>query len=200
LYKDYSRKSIFLTFNVISRCNAFSNIVESQNVKTMRKFIKLLAPVIAGILVILGILKVGELVKDLLTANYSFNPSDMGNIIFYYLLIPLALVPALLIQWLIIQPIIKKLEIKPTFWRLRLMHYIILLSFMAATFVGYIFWRKTELWNDVIVAFFTSLVMFFIYFVITVLLSKGIDQFEINQKNDKQHENSYHDDESSTKI
>jgi hypothetical protein len=200
LYKDYSRKSIFLTLNVIPRCNALCNIVEFQNVKTMQKFLKLLAPVITGILVILGILKVGELVKDLLTANYSFNPTDMGNIVFYYLLIPLTLVPALLIQWLIIQPIIKKLEIKPTFWRLRLMHYIILLSFLAATFVGYIFWRKTELWNDVIAAFITSLVLFFIYFIITVLLSKGIDQFKINLTNEKHHENSNHDGEPSTKI
>lgn len=33
-----------------------------------------------------------------------------------------------------------------------------------------------------------------------VLLSKGIDQFEIHLQNDKQHENANHDDESSTKI
>lgn len=185
---------------MIFRCDNLYNIVESQNVKTMYKFLKILAPVITGILVILGILKVGELAKDLLTANYSFNPTDMGNMVLFYFLIPLAFVPALLIQWLIIQPIIKKLEFKPTFWRLRLMHYIILLSFMAATLVGYIFWRKTELWNDVIKAFITSLVLFFIYFIITVLLSKGIDHLKINKKDDKQHENSNQDGESSTKI
>lgn len=163
----------------------------------MRKLLKLLFPVIIGILVILGILKVGELVKDLLTANYSFNPSDMGDVIFYYLLIPLAILPALLIQLLIIQPIIRKFQIKPTFWRLRLMHYIILFSCIAASVVGYIFWRKTEVWLDVIVAFAVSLVLFFIYFITTVLLSKGIDQFEIHLQNDKQHENAKHDDESS---
>lgn len=185
---------------MIPECNLLFNIVAFQNVKKMRKLLKLFFPVITGILVMMGILKVGELVKDLLTANYSFNPSDMGDIIFYYLLIPVTILPALIIQLLIIQPIIKKLEHKPTFWRLRLMHYIILFSCIGAAVIGYIFWRKTELWLDVIAAAITSFILFFIYFIITVLLSKGIDQFEIHFKNDKQGGNDNHDDESSTKI
>lgn len=161
----------------------------------MRKLLKLLFPVITGILVILGILKVGELVSDFVTSNFSFNPTDMGDVIFYYLLIPIAVLPALLIQLLIIQPIIKKFEIKPTFWRLRLMHYIILFSIIAAAFVGYIFWRKTGIVTDVIIAGITSFLLFFIYFIITVLLSKGIDQFEVHQQNEKQHETTLHNDE-----
>ena len=151
----------------------------------MRKLLKLFFPVITGILVMLGILKVGELAKDMMTANFSFNASDMGDIMFYYLLVPITIIPALLIQLLIIQPIIKKLEHKPTFWRLRLMHYIILFSCIAAAAIGYIFWRKTEVWLDVIVAVITSFALFFIYFIITVLLSKGIDQFEIHFEKDK---------------
>lgn len=166
----------------------------------MRKFFKLLIPVITGILAILGILKVDDLIKDMLAANFNFNPSDMGNIVFYYVLFPVALLLALLIHWIIILPIIRKLDIKPTFWRLRLMHYIILISIIAASVVGYIFWRKTELYYDVILAVITSFVLFFVYFIITVLLSKGIDHFDIKQKNINPHENSNPDDVSSFKI
>jgi small-conductance mechanosensitive channel len=185
---------------MISGCKLLFNIAVSQNVKKMRKLLKLFFPVITGILVMLGILKVGELIKDMADANFSFNPTDMGNIIFYYLLIPVTIIPALIIQLLIIQPIIKKLEHKPTFWRLRLMHYIILFSCIAAAAIGYIFWRKTELWLDVIAAVITSFVLFFIYFIITVLLSKGIDQFEIHFDKDKQHGNPSNDIGDSTKI
>jgi hypothetical protein len=150
----------------------------------MRKFFKLLIPVITGVLAILGILKVDDLIKDMITANFNFNTSDMGNIVFYYVLIPVALLLALLIHWIFILPIIRKLDVKPTFWRLKLMHYIILISLVASALVGYIFWRKTESVNDVIVAVITSFLLFFVYFIITVLLSKGIDHFDdvLNEK------------------
>jgi nucleoside recognition membrane protein YjiH len=144
----------------------------------MRKFFKLLIPVITGVLAILGILKVDDLIKDMISANFNFNTSDMGNIVFYYVLIPVALLLALIIHWIFILPVIRKLDVKPTFWRLRLMHYIILISFMASAIVGYIFWRKTESVNDVVVAVITSFLLFFVYFIITVLLSKGIDHFD----------------------
>ena len=166
----------------------------------MRKFFKLLIPVITGILVILGILKVEDLIKDMLSANFNFNSSDMGNIVFYYVLFPVAFILALLIHWIIILPIIRKLDIKPTFWRLRLMHYIILISIIASAIVGYIFWRKTQLYNDVVLAVITSFVMFFVYFVITVLLSKGIDHFDNKQKNIKPHENTISEEDPSTKM
>jgi len=166
----------------------------------MRKFFKLLIPVITGILVILGILKVEDLIKDMLSANFNFNSSDMGNIVFYYVLFPVAFILALLIHWIIILPIIRKLDIKPTFWRLRLMHYIILISIIASAIVGYIFWRKTQLYNDVVLAVITSFVMFFVYFVITVLLSKGIDHFDNKQKNIKLHENTISEEDPSTKM
>jgi len=166
----------------------------------MRKFFKLLIPVITGILVILGILKVEDLIKDMLSANFNFNSSDMGNIVFYYVLFPVAFILALLIHWIIILPIIRKLDIKPTFWRLRLMHYIILISIIASAIVGYIFWRKTQLYNDVVLAVITSFVMFFVYFVITVLLSKGIDHFDNKQKNIKLHENTISEEDPSTRM
>ena len=185
---------------MIPGCELLFNIAVVQNVNKMRKLLKLFFPVLTGILVMLGILKVGELVKDMADANFSFNPSDMGDIMFYYLLIPVTIIPALMIQVLIIEPIIKKLEHKPTFWRLRLMHYIILFSCIAAGAIGYIFWRKTEVWLDVIVAAITSFVLFFIYFIVTVLLTKGIDQFEIHFEKDKQNGNGTNDHESSTKI
>jgi hypothetical protein len=65
------------------------------------------------------------------------------------------------------------------------MHYIILISLVASALVGYIFWRKTESVNDVVVAVITSFLLFFVYFIITVLLSKGIDHFDdkLNEKN-----------------
>ena len=166
----------------------------------MRKFFKLLFPVIAGILVILGILKVEDLIKDMLAANFNFNSSDMGNIVFYYVLFPVALILALFIQWIIILPIIRKLDTKPTFWRLKLMHYIILISIIASGIVGYIFWRKTELYSDVVLAVITSFVLFFVYFVITVLLSKGIDHFDNHQKNINQQENTNPDEDPSSRI
>lgn len=166
----------------------------------MRKLLKLLIPVITGILVILGILKVDDLIKDMLAANFNFNTTDMGNIVFYYVLFPVALLLALIIHWIIILPIIKKFDAKPTFWRLRLMHYIILISLIAAAVVGYIFWRKTELYYDVVLAVITSFVLFFVYFIITVLLSKGIDHFDIKQKDSYLHESPNHDDKSSSKI
>ena len=166
----------------------------------MRKFFKLLIPVIIGILVILGILKVEDLIKDMMAANFNFNSSDMGNIVFYYVLFPVALILALLIHWIIILPIIRKLDIKPTFWRLRLMHYIILISIIASAIVGYIFWRKTQLYYDVVLAVITSFVMFFVYFVITVLLSKGIDHFDNRQKNINPHENINPEDDPSTRM
>ena len=164
----------------------------------MRKFFKLLFPVITGILTILGILKVDDLIKDMVNANFNFNPADMGNVIFYYVLIPLALLLALLIHWIIILPVIRKLDVKPTFWRLRLMHYIILISILASAVVGYIFWRKTEQISDVILAVITSFVLFFVYFIITALLSKGIDHFDILQNENKSNSNS--DSDSSSKM
>lgn len=166
----------------------------------MRKFFKLLIPVIIGILVLLGILKVDDLIKDMMAANFNFNASDMGNIVFYYVLFPVALILALLIHWIIILPIIRKLDTKPTFWRMRLMHYIILISMIASGIVGYIFWRKTQIYSDVVLAVITSFVLFFVYFVITVLLSKGIDHFDDRQKNINKHEISDHDDDLSTKM
>ena len=162
----------------------------------MRKFFKLLFPVITGILVILGILKVDDLIKDMIAANFNFNTSDMGNIVFYYVLIPVALLLALLIHWMFILPIIRKLDVKPTFWRLRLMHYTILISLIAAAVVGYIFWRKTESINEVVLAVITSFILFFLYFIITILLSKGIDHFDNKFRN----ENRDHNDDSSPKI
>ena len=166
----------------------------------MRKSFKLLFPVITGILVILGILKVDDLIKDMLNANFNFNPTDMGNVIFYYVLIPVALLLALLIHWIIILPVIRKLDVKPTFWRLRLMHYIILISIIAAAVVGYIFWRKTEQFSDVVLAVITSFVLFFIYFIITALLSKGIDHFDIKKKENNPNENSNSDNASFPKM
>src|ERR1035437_1308280 len=166
----------------------------------MRKFLKLLIPVIIGILVLLGILKVDDLIKDMMAANFNFNASDMGNIVFYYVLFPVALILALLIHWIIILPIIRKLDTKPTFWRLRLMHYILLISIIASGIVGYIFWRKTQLYSDVALAVITSFVLFFVYFVITALLSKGIDHFDDNQKNIKTPEHLNPEEEPSSKM
>ena len=154
----------------------------------MRKIFKLLIPVITGILAILGILKVDDLIKDMINANFNFNPSEMGNIVFYYVLIPVALILALIIHWIVILPIIRKLDTRPTFWRLRLMHYIILISVLASGAVGYIFWRKTQLVPDVILAVITSFILFFSYFIITVLLTKGIDHFSEIQKINKSSE------------
>jgi hypothetical protein len=166
----------------------------------MRKIFKLLIPVITGILAILGILKVDDLIKDLLTANFNFNTTDMGNVVFYYVLIPVALLLALLIHWIIILPVIRKLDTRPTFWRLRLMHYIFLISIAAASIVGYIFWRKTQLIPDVIVAVITSFIMFFVYFIITVLLSKGIDHFSDIQKINKSSEDLNQNDQPTPKM
>jgi glucan phosphoethanolaminetransferase (alkaline phosphatase superfamily) len=166
----------------------------------MRKFFKLLFPVITGILVILGILKVDDLIKDMIAANFNFNTSDMGNIVFYYVLIPVALLLALLIHWIFILPVIRKLDVKPTFWRLRLMHYIILISIIAAAVVGYIFWRKTESINDVVLAVITSFILFFVYFIITVLLSKGIDHFDNKLKDNNVYETPKPDDNLTSKI
>jgi hypothetical protein len=166
----------------------------------MRKFFKLLFPVITGILVLLGILKVDDLIKDMMNANFNFNSSDMGNIVFYYVLFPVALILALFIHWIIILPIIRKLDTRPTFWRLKLMHYIILISMIASGIVGYIFWRKTQLYSDMLLAVITSFVLFFIYFVITVLLSKGIDHFDDHQKNIKTPEHLNPEEEPSSKM
>jgi hypothetical protein len=166
----------------------------------MRKFFKLLMPVIIGILVLLGILKVDDLIKDMMAANFNFNSSDMGNIVFYYVLFPVALILALLIHWIVILPIIRKLDTRPTFWRLRLMHYILLISVIASGIVGYIFWRKTQLYSDVVLSVITSFVLFFVYFVITVLLSKGIDHFDDHQKNIKTPEHLNPEEEPSSKM
>jgi len=166
----------------------------------MRKFFKLLIPVIIGILVLLGILKVDDLIKDMMSANFNFNASDMGNIVFYYVLFPVALILALLIHWIVILPVIRKLDSKPTFWRLRLMHYILLISIIASGIVGYIFWRKTQLYSDVILAVITSFILFFVYFVITVLLSKGIDHFDDQHKKTKTLEHLNPEEEPSSKM
>jgi len=166
----------------------------------MRKFIKLLLPVIIGILVILGILKVDDLIKDIIASNFNFTTTDMGNVVFYYVLFPAALIFALLIHWIIILPIIRKFDTRPTFWRLRLMHYIILISIISSAVVGYIFWRKTENYDQVIVAVITSLILFFIYFIITALLSKGIDQFDNKKLKSKLHENTHPEEDIDSKI
>ena len=166
----------------------------------MRKFFKLLMPVFTGILVLLGILKVEDLVKDLMTANFNFNTTDMGNVVFYYVLFPVALVIALIIHWILILPIIRKLDAKPTFWRLRLMHYIVLISVIASGVVGYIFWRKTEEVVQVFLAVITSFMLFFVYFIITVLLAKGIDHFDIKEKKPEAQEDPSHDDDFAPKI
>ncbi|MDP4290589.1 MAG: hypothetical protein Q8908_05870 [Bacteroidota bacterium] len=166
----------------------------------MRKFFKLLLPVITGILVVLGILKVEDLIKDLLTANYNFESTDMADVVFYYLLFPVALILAFLIHWIIILPVIRKLDVKPTFWRLRLMHYIILISFVVACGVGYIFWRITGIYAKVILAVITSFVLFFVYFIITVLLTKGIDHFDNPQKKAHLQEDSKPDEDRPSKI
>ena len=166
----------------------------------MRKFLKLLFPVITGILVLLGILKVDDLIKDMMAANFNFNASDMGNIVFYYVLFPVALILALFIHWIVILPIIRKLDTKPTFWRLRLMHYILLISVIASGIVGYIFWRKTQIYSDVLLAVITSFVLFFVYFVITVLLSKGIDHFEDRHKKITSTENSIPEEDPASKM
>ena len=166
----------------------------------MRKLFKLLLPVFTGILVILGILKVEDLAKDMMTANFNFNTTDMGNVVFYYVLFPIAFVIALFIHWIVILPIIRKLDTKPTFWRLRLMHYIALISVIASGIVGYIFWRKTELVVDVFLAVITSFMLFFAYFIITVLLAKGIDHFDIKEKKSEPNESSNTIDEFSSKM
>ena len=165
----------------------------------MRKFFKLLIPVFTGILVLLGILKVEDLIKDLMNANFNFNTTDMGNVVFYYVLFPVALVIALFLHWIIILPIIRKLDTKPTFWRLRLMHYIVIISVIASGVVGYIFWRKTESIKDVFIAVITAFMLFFVYFIITVLLAKGIDHFDIKEKKGNPTDGSEPGDDISTK-
>jgi ABC-type uncharacterized transport system permease subunit len=80
------------------------------------------------------------------------------------------------------------------------MHYIILISIIAAAVVGYIFWRKTESINDVVLAVITSFILFFVYFIITVLLSKGIDHFDNKLKDNNVYETPKPDDNLTSKI
>lgn len=148
----------------------------------MYKILRLLVPVLTGILVILGIFKTDELIRDMATSNYSLNTSDMANILFYYLIIPLAFLFSIIIQWLVIQPLIKKLEKSYTLMRLKLIHFIILISALLSGVVGYIFWKKTLLWDNVVIAIAVSFILLFIYFIITALITKGLTKFQTEGK------------------
>ncbi len=160
----------------------------------MYKIFKLIVPVITGILVILGILKADELIRDMVTSNYTFNSTDIANVLFYYLIIPFAFLISIIIQWLVIQPLIKKLEKSYTIMRLKLIHFIILISALLSFVVGYIFWRKTLLWDNVVVAILASFILFFIYFIITALVTKGLTKFQTESKHNVSEEKTERDD------
>jgi hypothetical protein len=148
----------------------------------MYKILKLLVPVLTGILVVLGIFKTDELIRDMATSNYSLNTTDMANVLFYYLIIPIAFLFSIIIQWLVIQPLIKKLEKNYTIMRLKLIHFVILISALLSGVVGYIFWRKTLLWDDAVIAYATSFILLFIYFIISALVTKGLTKFQTESK------------------
>jgi hypothetical protein len=160
----------------------------------MYKILRLLVPVLTGILVVLGIFKTDELIRDMATSNYSLNTADMANVLFYYLIIPLAFLLSVIIQWLVIQPLIKKLEKSYTLMRLKLIHFIILISALLSGVVGYIFWKKTLLWDNVVVAIAVSFALLFIYFTITALITKGLTKFQTESKHITSEEKAERDD------
>jgi hypothetical protein len=148
----------------------------------MYKILRLLVPVLTGILVVLGIFKTDELIRDMANFNFSMNTTDMTNVLFYYVFIPVAILLSIIIQWLIIQPLIKKLEKSYTIMRLKLIHFVILISALLSGVVGYIFWKKTLLWDNVVIAIAVSFVLLFIYFIITALITKGLTKFQTEEK------------------
>ncbi len=148
----------------------------------MYKILRLLVPVLTGILVILGIFKTDELIRDMVTSNFSLNATDMANVYFYYLIVPVAFLLSIIIQWLVIQPLIKKLEKSYTIMRLKLIHFIILISSILSGGVGYIFWKKTLQWDNVVIAAIVSFVLIFVYFIITALITKGLTKFQTEGK------------------
>jgi hypothetical protein len=149
----------------------------------MYKILRLLVPVLTGILVVLGIFKTDELIRDMVNFNFSMNTTDMTNVLFYYVFIPVAILLSIIIQWLIIQPLIKKLEKSYTIMRLKLIHFVILISALLSGVVGYIFWKKTLLWDNVVIAIVVSFILLFIYFIITALITKGLTKFQTEGKN-----------------
>jgi len=66
--------------------------------------------------------------------------------------------------------------------RLKLIHFVILISALLSGVVGYIFWKKTLLWDNVVIAIAVSFVLLFIYFIITALITKGLTKFQTEEK------------------
>ncbi|NWJ52698.1 MAG: hypothetical protein HXX14_17720 [Bacteroidetes bacterium] len=148
----------------------------------MYKILRLLVPVLTGILVVLGIFKTDELIRDMATFNFSMNTTDMTNVLFYYVIIPVAILLSIIIQWLVIQPLIRKLEKSYTLMRLKLIHFVILISALLSGVVGFIFWKKTLSWGDVVIAVIVSFILLFVYFIITALVTKGLTKFQTESK------------------
>lgn len=134
------------------------------------RILKTLLPVIFGIIAVLALLFIYNVI---INKGISYNYSDRR---FYTLFIPIAIIAAITIQFVMYLPFWEIYKIRKKILGLRLVPFTGLLTIVSGLIFGIVFWETSSGIKELVLLTITGIIAFAVYWSVNLLTVRQLDK------------------------
>lgn len=139
------------------------------------KAIEIILPPTLGILTVLGFLVLFNLIVH---NGDAFSSPDNG---FFALFVPIAIIIAMAIQFVLTLPIWKKFKSQKKVWGMTLVPFTALLCIIFGLIFGLVFWERSYGIQEFVLVSLTGVIAFSVYWTVNLLTLKQIEKLRLLQ-------------------